>query len=131
MTFTILKKYNFDTYAPSILGSTHRHLTLKLMCDYTYASTLRDVESTHKAILSYLPQGTIRDYRHLTYLIFETSNRETLVLAKEWLRSDSIEQVLANSITVTLSNVVPTDVSLLREILAQNGFNHFDIQVND
>lgn len=130
-TFTILKKYNFDTYAPSMLGNVHKHMVLKQVCDYTFASTVRDIETTHKAILSYLPEGTVRDFRYLTYLIFETPNKEILVLAREWLRPDSIEQVLASTITISLSNVAPTDVTLLREVLTQNGFNAFDIVIND
>lgn len=121
-TLEILNKYNFDTYAPHVFGNNYRVMLLVNIATYRAASRERDVETQHNAVYPLLPTGTPRDYRQLTYLQFEDLNGQSVWLAKEWLNESSLELINANTLNISVTYASPNDVTLIREVLAQNGF---------
>lgn len=118
----ILSKYNFNTYAPHVFGNNHRSMLLINIATYRDAVRERDVEVQHNSVYPLLPEGTLKDYRQLTYLQFEDLNGQTVWLAKQWINDSSLELIENQTLNISVSYASASDVNLIREVLAQNGF---------
>lgn len=130
MDFKLLRRYDFQTHAPEILGQDFRAATLIAILTFDDVVKEADPQARHAALYAHLPVGTQRDFRYLTYLKFRLTDGSTVILAQEWIRSESVEERNEVTITITVPNASLQDQQIIQEALSQNGIQNFELTVN-
>lgn len=126
MVFELKKSYNFTTLAPTILGNEYKAMKVKAILTSDNALKFRDIATLHttvKSVISNLPES-ITD---LTYILFENQDKEELVLALEYINTDSVIEVQGVNIRINITNVTVDDISTLTLRLKELGYVHFTI----
>jgi hypothetical protein len=127
MSFELHKKYNFNTLAPSILGSGFKNVLILAIIDYTVASTYSSIQAWHTNVYPYLPAGTPKDPTKYTYILFRTEVNTNIVLALPWIDLTTISEVTQNHLTVVINNVTPEDITRVSESLTLLGLTSFTL----
>lgn len=130
MAFNILGRYSFDTYDSVILGNNFKPVTIVSLMDYRIASNFADVQALHSMLYSSLPVGTQKDFTKLTYLLVRSKTGEEKVVAKEWIRTDTIKEHLELTASVTIRNVQVSDADVIRRALISAGFDDIEVKLN-
>lgn len=123
----IKQSYKFSLLATGILGIGFENATVMAIMDFDSAKLIQDVTTIHSQIHYSLPLGTPRNAQDLTYIKVKSVTGEIRVIAMDWIAS---EPILINSKTllVKINNTAISEVSLIKDILIQNGF--VDIEIN-
>lgn len=130
-TLAVGKRYNFEVYAPNILGS-FKNVTVLGIVDSSMANREADVYALHIQIFSYLPPGSINDPTKYDYVIVRNENGSRTILGIPFIRTNTIEEVGSKRITVTIGgSVTSADVTRVRAALVANGFTELDVQISD
>lgn len=124
-TLTINNHYNFSLYANSVLGSSYKGYRLSSILDYNTAVKFGNIDLLQRQVYPYLPPGTPKDHTKYSYLLFQLEDK-VIVLAQEWIIPSSIEQTVGRDYTITLKNVTPEKVMIIRDQLRLLGIT-FDI----
>jgi len=125
---TIKQAYNFEMRAPAILGISYNNAIVKGIVDYDTAKTIQDVTPLHAAAYPFLESGTPRNVEELTFIKIKTMSGEMRVIAMEWLAAAPV-LVTSNNARFTIQSVSVEDIQVIKEILIQNGFNKFEVEV--
>jgi len=129
MAFEIRKSYDFVTHAPNILKGVYKNWLVVGILDANQASTYDDVFVIHQQVLDQLPAGTPADISQLTFYLFKGPEGETNVLAEEWIDSSTIQQVSVGTLKVTVPNASSSDLTDIKSLLQNLGYNNFDIRL--
>lgn len=125
-SFALKKSYNFSTLAPTILGNEYENMKVKAILDSDGALKYRDIATLHqtiKGVMTNLP-SSITD---LTYILFVNQNDEELVLALEYINTDSIKEVASVNIRIDVMNTNTEDIAILTSRLKELGYINFTI----
>lgn len=128
MLFEIKKTYNFSTLAPTLLGSDYTNLKVKAILTSEAAVKYSDIVSTHqtvKSIIKNLPDNV----SDLTYILFENSDKTTLILPVEYIEADSIVEVSSINIRIDIPNVTVDDVNIIKTRLKELGYLDFKVSL--
>lgn len=128
--FNIRSTYNFDVYAPNILGNSFKGATILAIMDAESALKESDVISKHAAIYSYLPAGTPNSWSSYDYVKIKTKTNEISIIGMPWIVQNTIELVESRTAIVTIAGVTGSDASRIRNALISNGFNNIQITIN-
>ena len=127
-TVSLRSIYNFNLHAPAILGQGYRAARVTTVgMDYSDAIRIQgDLVALHRQAYPYLPTGTPRSARDLTYIKVQTSSGEDRVIALEWLsgQPDLIER---RTIRVMVYDRGTEDLRILRDLLISRGFTSIDV----
>ncbi len=121
--------YSFDIYPRVYFDTNFNNVTVLGTVGYELAAKYADIYALHAQVYPTLPSGTPNDPRVFDYIMIRTATGSTTVLAKPWIKEDTIELIEAKTIVVTIDNVSASDVSKVRNALVQNGYNQLDIKV--
>ena len=130
MPFDLKTRYNFNTLAPALLGSSFKNMTVVSIMDYTVASKYFSPDAQAVSVYPSLPNGTPSDPKNYTYVLFKPETGDNFVLALEWIDVSSIQLVTSSTVTVTINNTVTGDTQRIRDSLILLGFTNFTIAVN-
>lgn len=119
--------YNFTTLAPSILGAQLQNAKLLSIMQYDMAKLFANIDQQAQIILPLLPSGTPTDPTSYTYLMFQSSTGENVLLANVWINEASIVVATPTTIQVVITGVTLSDVTVVRDILNQMGYTQLTI----
>lgn len=126
------RRYRFDTYAAQLLGSEYSAVLVKSIMTYEDAVQEEDVVTLNAQVLPFIqsdPTAVVqRDYTKLTYIKIDTGIGKRRIIAVEWIKPESIEELTRVNIQVTAYNTDPSKVELIRQALIQNGIQQFSIE---
>lgn len=122
---TVNSLYSFTTLAPSVLGSTYTNMKVKALMTVSEAVKHRDVITTHTVLKNSIPG--LPDIGVCTFVLLENINKDTIVLAYEWLDINTISQVSTTNIRVELLNASSDDIAILRTRMLELGYVNFNI----
>lgn len=125
MILKLNRRYTFSTVAPTMLGAEYKNVKVKALLDSNEAIKHRDITTLHnnmKAIVPTLPQ-----LNDCTFVLFETTNNEKLLLALEYIDIYSIVEVATTNIRVDIPNSDSDTISLIRNRLLELGITNFNI----
>ena len=122
----INKIYNFNTLAPSILGTTYKNMKVKAIMSANEAIKHRDIYTLHNNLTTAI-LGLPQDVGDCTYVLFEDRDGNQTVLALEYIDPYTITEVVTTNVRVELYNTDDLDVSVLRTRLLELGYNNFNI----
>lgn len=127
------KSYNFETYAPSLLGTAFKNVEVVGVFPYETAIVLYgELAPLHAEIYSTgnLPIGTPDDPRQYNYYRIKKADGSFVILGEPWIDQTSIVEVTSGTVTITIPKQTQTDLSRLRVALLQNGIVDFEIKFN-
>lgn len=128
MNLQIGKTYTFNTFAPSILGTTIKNAKLKAILDYESVNKIEAVILKHRSIYPLLPAGTIDNPESYTYYHFQSESGEKIVIAEPWIVESTIEVVEHINLQITLPGVSLTDSVRVRNALNAMGYTNYTIK---
>ena len=127
--FEVNGVYSFDLWAPSILGSSYKNVTI-LTSEMGERSAIRancPTRELHAQVFSQLPIGTPNNPAAYNYVEFQTAMGEIVTLGLPWIKEDSIEKVLSSNYNIKVGGMSATDLPRLRNMLLTGGFKDFEI----
>ena len=128
-TFELRKRYNFTTKAPAILGAEYRNVMVESIMTATEAVKYSDVLTLHEQIRTVLNLDL--EVTNCTYIKFRTLDGETVILALEYINSDSIVEVKTVNIRVDVLEANTDDILIIQERLKELGYSKFKIRTFD
>lgn len=130
MLFAIKNLYNFSTYSPTSLGAAFRRCKVVGILDYDTALKYSNVDMLQRQVYPDLPTGTPDKLTRYTYILFAKEDGTKFVLAYPWIIENSIVEVHAVNLSVTIYNTDDSDVAKIRDSLNIMGYN-FEIAMLD
>ena len=128
-TFELRKQYNFTTKATAILGAEYRNVMVESIMTATEAVKYSDVLTLHEQIRTVLNLDL--EVANCTYIKFRTLDGETVILALEYINSDSIVEVKTVNIRVDILEANTDDILIIQERLKELGYSKFKIRTFD
>ena len=125
--FDINTRYNFSTYAPGILGGNYTNAKVLSIMNYVEAVKYTDVATIHTQVYPSLPPNTPKDYRDLTYVLFELENGRKVVFATIWIDATTVVVAGRMDIVIRVRSVTNQDVTKIRDALTTLGYLNVDI----
>lgn len=126
--FRVKKKYNFNTLAPQILGD--RYTLMEAILTTTVEEIVKygfhNVVDTNTKLVNVIP-GLSNNANDNNYVIFRNSNGEKIVLAEEWIDSNSIMMVEDVNIRIDLPNKSTADLEIIKTLLKEHGFGGLNV----
>lgn len=129
-SFTLRQSYNFDTYAPAVLGDAFKGVVIVAVMDRQTAEKELDVQTMHVQLYPFLPVGTPNSPDAYDYVKVRFPSGVESVLGLAWIKSDSVELVQGRTITVVLANRTAGDLPRLRDVLSANNFTPAQISIS-
>lgn len=121
-------KYTFDIYPRFYFDTDYQNVTVVGKVGHSIASKYMDIYAVHSSVFPTLPPGTINDPTVYDYLVVKTSSGQETVVAVPWIKQDTIRQIDAQTLIVTVQGVSTSDTEKLRLALIQNGFTQIAIR---
>lgn len=128
MLFEIKKTYNFSTLAPTLLGSDYTNLKVKAILTSEAAVKYSDIVSTHQTVKSTI-KNLPDNVSDLTYILFENTDKTTMILPVEYIETDSVVEVSSINIRIDIPNVTVDDVNILKTRLKELGYLDFKVSL--
>ena len=128
MLFEIKKTYNFSTLAPTLLGSDYTNLKVKAILTSEAAVKYSDIVSTHQTVKSTI-KNLPDNVSDLIYILFENSDKTTMILPVEYIETDSVVEVSSINIRIDIPNVTVDDVNILKTRLKELGYLDFKVSL--
>lgn len=129
--FKVNSVYSFDLWAPGILGSSYKNVTI-LSAEMSERSAIRaqcPTRELHAQVFNQLPPGTPNDPAAYSYIEFLTAMGEVVVIGIPWIKEDSIQLVTSRNYNVKVGNISASDLPRLRNALLASKFMDFEISL--
>lgn len=128
--FAIRQVYNFDMFAPAILGNSYKGATILAIMDRETANREIDTQAMHISVFPHLPAGTPNDPNAYDYVKIKTSAGNTTILGVAWIKEETVTLVESRTITAKIAGVAAGDLTRVRNALIQNGFNNIEVTIS-
>ena len=119
------KTYNFKTLAPVLLGSEYKNQKVIGIINSTEAMKYSDIQTTYSLVskeISNLPK-----VNELTFLLFESLDKDKTVMALEYIDTNSIVLITTFNLVITLNNANNEDTTIITNHLKELGYKDFTI----
>ena len=134
MDFKIAHYYTFETKAPTFLGA--RHTEMKLVDILSFASAIKrreDLATTNQKIIDNIPGAVNLNASDLEYLVFISPAGGELILAKQWLDTDTIIDLTElggwHRVIYKLNSTNLDDIEIINNALKELGYVNFEIDI--
>lgn len=116
-------RLGFETYAPTILGTSFENCTPVALLDYATATALGyDPSARHINVYPMLPSGTCEDdYRTYSYYRVQLQNGSYDIVGAPWIKPETIAEKGYGVMTIKVANSTESDVPIARQALAAQG----------
>lgn len=124
------KIYDFETYAPNVLGTSFKRVEILGYFPYETAVVFQpDLQPIHAAVVSSgnLPVGFPNDPRQYNYYRIKKPDGSITVIGEPWIDPTSIVEVQVSNAVVNIPNVSTSDLARITVMLKQAGFVNFEI----
>ncbi len=129
--FVVGNSYDFTTYAPAILGSDHKNMRVKAVFGYEMATSFSQPDVQHSAIYPYLISEGVAvpdDPKSYTYVMLSTDAGVDVIMAVEWVKLDSVEQITSRKLIIEIPDTKPGDAEYYRNVLLTAGAKNITIR---
>lgn len=127
-TLQLNKIFTFNTLAPAILGAQIKNAKLIGIVDYTTANNYMNVDVQFRAVYPALPANTPNRPEMCTYYRFRSESGEPIILADQWIDTNTVTLVEHVNLQVNIANASLSDVSTIRDALNALGIASFEIK---
>lgn len=124
--------YNFTTISSVILNGVYKNL--KLVGDIgfkqavKYSGVYNDVVTIRQRLVletgvTLLPSDVVR------YFLFEDTNGDEILIAEDWIITNTITTVSSVSGVFTVSNITSADITIINNMISALGYNSLDTKI--
>lgn len=130
MKFELKKTYtyNIKNDLTPLLGEKYTLMKVKAILTAEEAVKYEDVYTTHTQALGFL-KDLPSDIRELSFVLFEKTNKDTFILAYNYIDEATITQVDAMDIRIEIRQANTEDLDLLNNLLKEAGYYDFTLKV--
>lgn len=116
-------RLGFETYAPTILGTSFENCTPVALLDYVTATALGyDVKARHTNVYPMLPAGVAADdYRTYSYYRIQLQNGSYDIVGAPWIKPGTITEKGYGVLEIKVVNATENDIPIVRQALAAQG----------
>jgi len=118
-------------YPSAIIGTQFSNVKVKAILDAESTFQWIDPISRHANVYPTLPPGVPNDWRGYNYAKVELPDGQVTCVGLPWIDEGSIQIHVNTTIQVTLTNVEPTDLNRIRDLLVLNGYSNLSVQFVD
>lgn len=125
------KTYDFETYAPNVLGTVFKRIEILGYISYETAIALMgELTPLHAAVFSTgnLPIGTPDDPRQYDYYRIKKPDGSITCIGEPWIDQSTIVEVTTGTTVVTIPKTSTSDLIRLRDMFKQAGIVDFDLK---
>jgi len=126
MIFEINKSYNFNTLASTVLGASYNNMKVKGVLTADETVKYREIYTLHttlQSVILALPANP----QDCTYILFETTQGDKVVLAQEYIDLLTVVAVTTINIRVDVIDVTTDDIPIIRNRLLELGYTNVNI----
>lgn len=121
--------FSFEVYPTNVIGNNFRNVRLEATLSADTARTTGfDIYAYHTAVYPTLPPGTPDDPGSYDYIKVKFPNGEFAIVAKPWIRQDTVQISAASQVTLIFENKTEVDVERMLNALSANGFRPDDVR---
>jgi hypothetical protein len=124
------KIYDFETYAPSVLGTSFKRVEILGYFPFETAVMLQgDIQPVHAEVVSSgnLPAGFPNDPRQYNYYRVKKIDGSITLIGEPWIDPTSIVEIQVSAAAILVPNVSTSDLARITTMLKQAGFIDFQI----
>ncbi len=125
---TIGSTYNFEMYAPAILGTAYKNVKVVAILDADSAQAYINPVLMHRNVYPHLPAGVPNQYNGYSYLKLKLASGKYTAVGIPWIRDETFTEIATTSLRFTIQNVSPDDRNTIMKALSANGFSAVDVQ---
>jgi hypothetical protein len=130
--FLIGKTYSFAVYPTALLGNGFQNCKVLGVMDADSARRAgMDVEAQHARVYPTIPTsvGIPNDPNQYNYVQLMTAAGVRTILGIPWIDDSTVVEVTSQTITAVIGNVTPTDLTRIKQILANNNYNNVKLTI--
>ena len=125
------KIVSFTLYPAAVIGTEFSYVKVKAILDPESTYQWIDPVSRHANVYPTLPPGVPNSWRGYNYVKVELADGQVTCVGLPWIDESSITIHTNTTVQAVISDVQPTDITRIRDLLVLNGFNKLDIQFLD
>lgn len=130
INFNIRGIYSFNVFPSALLNTSFNNVTIMGIMDPESASKEIDIVALHAQVYPSLPVGSPNNPKAYDYVKIKTTTGQVTILGLAWIDPASVAQVSSSTITAVIGGVSAGDVTRIRNMFAQNGYNNVNISIN-
>lgn len=125
------KTYDFETYAPNVLGTAFKRI--EILGNFPYETAIAlfgELAPLHAEVFSTgnIPIGTPDDPRQYNWYRIKKPDGSITVLGEPWIDQSTIVEVTSGTAIITCPNLTTSDLINLRDMFKQAGIVDFEIK---
>jgi len=125
MPFLINQMYDFDTYAPTILGGHYTNMKVKGIVSFDDAIKHADVATIHESVKAVIP-GLPPTPNDLIFIIFVDTTGAEVTICKDYI-NPAITQVTTININISINGISSALEPVINLRLQELGISNFVI----
>ena len=134
MKFDFGNTYNFRTISNTVLSPEYKNMTVQgimgLKQAVKYTGVFTDVVTIREKLVSET-QLPLIPAEKAKYILFENDNNESIILAEDWIKLDTVLLVTSVKLNLTVNNITSDDVNIIVDTLRAMGYNDLTIDVEN
>jgi len=129
MLFELKKTYNFNTISTSVLELSYKNMKVLAYLGFDqaikYSGVFNDVVTIREQLVTETGKPLL-DAKDATYVLFEDEYGDQVLLAEDWIDTDSIQLVQSINLKLIIKNITTSDTAIILDTLRALGYNNID-----
>ena len=134
MKFDFGNTYNFRTISNTVLSPEYKNMTVQgimgLKQAVKYTGVFTDVVTIREKLVSET-QLPLVPAEKAKYILFENDSKESVILAEDWIKLDTVLLVTSVKLNLTVNNITSDDVNIIVDTLRAMGYDDLTIDVEN
>ena len=116
------QRVTFEIYGSSVIGGNYTDVEIVLVSAASGVAQY-DPRQKHEAIYSLLPEPRPQTHTEYKYYLIRHSNGRQSIVGDAWIKADTVIRGSMNKIVLEISDVTPSDIGKLKNLLRAEGYN--------
>ena len=130
MNFDFGNVYNFLSISQGVLSTEYRNMKVVGIVGFQqaikYSGPYKDIMTIREQLINETGINLIPANK-AKYIIFNDENQDTIILAEDWIKLDTIVLVTAIDLSIIINNITNDDVNVIVNTLRSMGYKKLEI----
>ena len=132
MLFNLKKTYNFNTISTSVLDFSYKNLTVISYLGFDqaikYSGIFNDVVTIREQLVVETSKPLL-PAKDAIYVLFKDMYDNEILLAEDWIDSNSIQLVQDIVYNLTIKDITTSDTAIILDTLRALGYNNIEASI--
>ena len=129
MLFELGTVYNFSTISTNVLQPYYKNLTAASYLGFKqaikYSGIFNDVITVNEQLKAETGLSLVNPLKS-KYVLFENENGEEILLAEDWIKTNTITAVTSLELNLKIKSITNDDVAIILNTLRAMGYNNIE-----